>query len=1099
MLVHSGERPFKCKYCNMAFTTNGNMHRHMRTHANHVSKKNSHANRAAAADDSKSLKKKKVESFNVTPEVISEPVQGSSEHRSKKAKEIQELGSKIKSDHIDHEHSKANTLIRLSKKLKKTLSEPNGMSAVDAPLDSSVSRDLGLIEFSSSKFQLIANKCRAYDARKESLLDFKNPAEPICSSNKDFKISKTLENMKSKCCRSSDSVIRNGTFDDTQQQFLAKLELQSIAIGKSHDSALHCSDDDSKTTKSIYPDDFADIQSILAMTSQANVMEVADKSSVVSPTSSAKLQPTNVAPNSPRAADSAHASPVTPDQTYNSSNEKANSSESEVSNSSLHADDTNLKEHSCDNCGIDFKSIHSFRRHNRLHHQNRSVFCCQMCNYTSGDKSTLIRHLRTHNGERPFQCSLCKYSFTTKANCERHIKKRHGRFNKDEIKNSMELNKEAVKFQPDGSGHGDQNQRLDVETACQICNVDLKFNRILRHHMRSVHNHIQDKPYTCKICNLGFSTKNNCCRHVMKRHHTDKDTIHEIVIEKMSPSTDSGSDSDSSKGFTLLLTDAEAGKVEAKRPRLTDDELSSIEAIVNLANMSVAVPSEQPLDLALHALDLRVNPVKNSTDNQLDAAVKLKQQSEMYFDNTNNAIQIASNVNEPINIPRNNSSTTDTTKAPFSSTISLKNHPANECIFQTSATLDINEHVLDLSLKPEYKEPMHDTPSSPMNKEDLTDTSCLGPQDQHAVNSKRPERNGEDLASISQLLMASKQAFPMYFNEEEEMIIKVTPNPDKQRDPDSKSISSMKKRLSSYSNSPNSVLCPFCQRKFPWASSLRRHILTHTGQKPYKCSKCPLLFTTKSNCERHLFRKHDFKENCLLASDFTDSYSAETSDDGQLSCSYCQATNITKGCLSKHHCESDGKEKHYDDLTIHRFHTFPELSSACESSCTRCTEPFLNFQELEFHLKEQHDDVPCRCHLCNKYFISRASCLEHSLTEHPAQYDLDTSNKIENMCGCERIDELKADHDTEQARKMMQFCPNEDLKKHLKSHFAETQCFCHIFPRKFSLKSNLLHHIRTHSKTFSVDDLGSSDEEEEVNENEFVNFPCDSGKASLNR
>lgn len=28
----TGERPFKCKYCKMSFTTNGNMHRHMRIH-----------------------------------------------------------------------------------------------------------------------------------------------------------------------------------------------------------------------------------------------------------------------------------------------------------------------------------------------------------------------------------------------------------------------------------------------------------------------------------------------------------------------------------------------------------------------------------------------------------------------------------------------------------------------------------------------------------------------------------------------------------------------------------------------------------------------------------------------------------------------------------------------------------------------------------------------------------------------------------------------------------------------------------------------------------------------------------------------------------
>lgn len=38
-----------------------------------------------------------------------------------------------------------------------------------------------------------------------------------------------------------------------------------------------------------------------------------------------------------------------------------------------------------------------------------------------------------------------------------------------------------------------------------------------------------------------------------------------------------------------------------------------------------------------------------------------------------------------------------------------------------------------------------------------------------------------------------------------------------------------KKKRNSYADSPHKLQCPFCPRIFPWISSLKRHILTHTG------------------------------------------------------------------------------------------------------------------------------------------------------------------------------------------------------------------------------------------------------------------------------
>ncbi|XP_055451081.1 ras-responsive element-binding protein 1 isoform X1 [Psammomys obesus] len=66
----------------------------------------------------------------------------------------------------------------------------------------------------------------------------------------------------------------------------------------------------------------------------------------------------------------------------------------------------------------------------------------------------------------------------------------------------------------------------------------------------------------------------------------------------------------------------------------------------------------------------------------------------------------------------------------------------------------------------------------------------------------------------------------------------------------------LRAKRNSYSNCLQKINCPHCPRVFPWASSLQRHMLTHTGQKPFPCQKCDAFFSTKSNCERHQLRKH---------------------------------------------------------------------------------------------------------------------------------------------------------------------------------------------------------------------------------------------------
>ncbi len=51
------------------------------------------------------------------------------------------------------------------------------------------------------------------------------------------------------------------------------------------------------------------------------------------------------------------------------------------------------------------------------------------------------------------------------------------------------------------------------------------------------------------------------------------------------------------------------------------------------------------------------------------------------------------------------------------------------------------------------------------------------------------------------------------------------------------------------------MICAFCLRRFWSAEDLRRHMRTHSGERPYQCDVCSRRFTLKHSMLRHR-RKH---------------------------------------------------------------------------------------------------------------------------------------------------------------------------------------------------------------------------------------------------
>ena len=90
---------------------------------------------------------------------------------------------------------------------------------------------------------------------------------------------------------------------------------------------------------------------------------------------------------------------------------------------SIHAEE--IKIFTCKVCDIVFKQKGNLKAH-EITHMNDNRFTCDQCGKQYSVKTSLVRHLKIHTGEREkHQCGICQKMFLSKGSLARHMEEIH--------------------------------------------------------------------------------------------------------------------------------------------------------------------------------------------------------------------------------------------------------------------------------------------------------------------------------------------------------------------------------------------------------------------------------------------------------------------------------------------------------------------------------------------------------------------------------------------------------------------------------------------------------------------------------------------------